>query len=179
MKTTAVQLGRYAPPHGGHERTIRKMLDRHGNNGSLVMIGSSTNFDRRTPFTFEQRRGLIQRIFPDIQIVGLPDIERTGLYHLESTVPLWLAQLKTVERQMNTKFRFYGGSQADMQFFDGVFDYEVIVDRQGEGEGITATDVRALLQDGNREALQAVMNELIIDETIALFRQNMQKLGLL
>lgn len=179
MKTTAVQLGRYAPPHSGHERAIRKMLDRHGNQNSLVMIGSSTNFDSRTPFTFEQRRRLIQRVFPDIQIVGLPDIERTGLYHLESTVPLWLAQLKEVERQMNTNFKFYGGSKADMKFFDGAFDYEVIVDRNGEGEGITATDVRQLLQDGNREAVQAVMNELIIDETIALFQENMKKLGLL
>lgn len=178
MKLTGVQLGRLAPPHSGHEMIARGMLARHGDN-SLVMIGSSNVFNARTPFTFEQRRALIQRIFPDIQVVGLPDIDRSRLVHSESTIPLWLEQIKAIQDGMNTRFKFYGGSQEDLRFFPGTFDSEVLVDRATTGQNISATAVRELLRQKNRAALGEVMNALIIDEVIEIFHQNMQKIGVL
>ena len=116
MKVTGVQLGRVAPPHSGHEMIMREMLARHGKD-SLVMVGSSNVFNARTPFTFEQRRSLIRKIFPDIQIIGLPDIDRSRLLHSESTIPLWLEQIKAIQDGMNARFKFYGGSEEDLRFF--------------------------------------------------------------
>lgn len=173
MKVTGVQLGRVAPPHSGHEMIMREMLARHGKD-SLVMVGSSNVFNARTPFTFEQRRSLIRKIFPDIQIIGLPDIDRSRLLHSESTIPLWLEQIKAIQDGMNARFKFYGGSEEDLRFFPGTFDSEVLVDRHTAGQNISATAVRELLRQRNRAALKDVMNELIIDEAIELFHQNMK-----
>lgn len=179
MKVIGTQLGRLAPYHRAHQDNTEAILARHGASNTLILVGSSDTFNQRTPFTFEDRRKLIHAIFPDLNVLPLPDINPALLVHAESTIPLWLEQIEEIQSRLGARLKFYGGSTQDLRFFEGKFESEVLVDRETTGRGISATEVRKHLLTQDREALKSLMDERIIDEAIEMFHRNMRKLGLL
>ena len=67
-----VFIGRFQPLHKGHERVIRKAFEKSKN--VLILIGSAeTASSVRNPFSFEERREMIQAVFPDALIAGIND----------------------------------------------------------------------------------------------------------
>ncbi len=174
METTAVQLGRFAPYHKGHQMVSETMINKHGKDNCLIMIGSSTSFNPRTPFTFEQRRGMIQRALGQgVEIIGLPDTNPTLATPTEDSYALWRKNLKEIESARETQFKFYGGSQADLGCLAAEFETEVIVNRSEAGKGINATAIRQLLKEKQTQALKEILDERIVEDVIRFFHQNL------
>ncbi len=66
-------VGRFQPLHGGHVQLIRKALDECAS--VVVAVGSSTEpASARNPFTFVERRAMLDAAFPKLRVVGVPDL---------------------------------------------------------------------------------------------------------
>ena len=153
-----------------------EVIARHGERESLILIGSSNTFNQRTPFTFEQRRKLIRQVVKGVEIQEMPDVNPALALHAESTIPLWIEQIKELERDMGVTFKFYGGHPHDVRFFLDDFETEVVVDRDTAGEGISATEVRELLGKDDPESnarLAEIVDPRIIELAKTYYRDNL------
>lgn len=140
MNNYGVYVGRFSPIHKGHEKIIRKMIENHGVERSLIIIGSSNNgFSLRHFFSYKERRAFILSEFPDVRLVGLPD------YHRDD---IWLLALDDILRLSNIDPRmvtYYGGSEEDVRFFIADKRSCEIVNRFEADIEISATKVRDCL----------------------------------
>lgn len=175
-KVLATHLGRFAPYHLGHEKVTGAMIERHGVENCLVIVGSSNKFDIRTPFTFEQRRKLIQSVFPDIQIIDLPDIEESKLHFQPNTLDQWIKQVFELQSRLSRRLKFYTGSAEDVSYLTPHFETEVLVDRTIPENGSSATEVRQALLEDNNETLLRLVNPKLVDQTRDFFRENIFKI---
>jgi len=154
-----VYLGRFCPLHKGHEAIINSIVEKHGKENLLIMIGSSTSHNKRTPYTYEERAKMIRMIYPDAKIVGLPDSEPNKIFFREHTINEWLKSIKEVESEMNGEFKFFGGSVEDLSDLSKEFDTEVIVDRNEGPEKISATKVREAFESGDIKKAKSMISE--------------------
>lgn len=60
-------IGRWQPFHEGHRRLIMKSKN------PLIAI-RDTKIDSKNPYTYQQRKRMIRRVFPNIKIIKIPDI---------------------------------------------------------------------------------------------------------
>ncbi len=162
----AVQLGRFAPYHLGHQMVTEAMIQRHGIENCLIIIGSSNVLNDRTPFTFEQRKYFIQNIFQDIKIISIPDINPEVNQFEIKTLDTWLNEIEKLETKLEARFKFYGGSQEDLRYLSKVFETEVIVDRKSKGKNISATKVREAIIKKDIGSLINFVNPKIIHELV-------------
>lgn len=66
-------MGRFQPFHNGHRELVRAAIEDCVN--VVVGVGSANARPTlRNPFTFDERRGMVHAVFPDLQVVSLPDI---------------------------------------------------------------------------------------------------------
>src|SRR3989344_6757650 len=72
-------VGRMSPLHYGHQRVIEKMVDRHGRERSLAILGSTNvPLGPRHFFTFEERLRFFKTVFPEVRVTGLHDLNDDG-----------------------------------------------------------------------------------------------------
>lgn len=104
-------VGRMCPIHLGHEEIIKKMIKECGEN-SLVIVGSSNApISLRHFFSYEERRGFVKKLFPEVAVAGLPDYPTDGE---------WLTALDDIIAIAKVNPReavFYGGCEEDIRFF--------------------------------------------------------------
>ncbi len=138
---SAVYVGRFNPIHLGHASVIEKMLEQHGVENSLVIIGSSnTPQSLRHFFSYEERKSFIKKLFPNIKLVGLPD------YANDSAWFSALEDILTLGGMELSKTMFFGGSKEDIRFFeDAGYETEIINRFEGTHARISATEVRDAL----------------------------------
>ena len=163
-----VYLGRFCPLHRGHEQIISSVIEKYGSDNLIVIIGSSTSLNNRTPFTFEQRKKMIRTVFPNIVVLGLPDIKPNNTYFSDETTNEWLNSIKHIEQKMNGEFKFFGGSKTDMEILGKGFTTEVIVDRES-GEKISATKIRAAFDSKKFDDAKKMMSEKVFDDAIKYY----------
>ncbi len=160
-----VYVGRFNPVHLGHVKVIKAMLERFGPDRSLLVIGSSnTPQSLRHFFTYDERKGLIRKIFPDLKMVGLPD------YHDDK---VWLSALEDILNVAGfplSETVFFGGSQEDVRFFeDEKYNTHLMNRFEGDHARISATEVRdALLM--SRE-LEALVHPAVKDDLAKMFKE--------
>lgn len=67
-----VFIGRFQPLHLGHQEVIERARNLAKN--VLILVGSAgVARSARNPFTFEERRGMIHKIYPDVIVDGIHD----------------------------------------------------------------------------------------------------------
>jgi bifunctional NMN adenylyltransferase/nudix hydrolase len=72
MYDLLVFIGRFQPLHAGHQEVIERARELSKN--VLVLVGSAgVARSVRNPFTYEERRGLIQTVFSDVHIKPIHD----------------------------------------------------------------------------------------------------------
>jgi len=72
MYDLLVFIGRFQPLHAGHQEVIERARELSKN--VLVLVGSAgVARSTRNPFTYEERRGLIKTVFPDVLIAPIHD----------------------------------------------------------------------------------------------------------
>jgi len=73
VRVRALVVGRFQPLHNGHCALIRQALEECGD--VAVGIGSSNaKPSLRNPFTLDERRRMVEAVFPHVRTVALPDI---------------------------------------------------------------------------------------------------------
>jgi cytidyltransferase-like protein len=171
MTTRHVYLGRFAPFHKGHLRLILKLIAKVGRENILILIGSSNNVNKRTPFTFEDRAKIIKVSIPEIEILPLPDGKAGVEYFDGSTNDMWLDSLEKLAQERKEKFIFYGGSELDLEILAQRFETRLLIDRFEEGEGLSATKIRELIVNRNIKELE----KFVESEAMDLIINNYQK----
>jgi cytidyltransferase-like protein len=163
-----VFVGRFCPMHLGHEAIIRKMLDE--SESPLIVIGSSNNSpSMRHFFSYEERRNLIRKVFPDVPIVGLPDY---------SDDKIWLTALDDIlsisGADPSNSITFFGGCEEDVRFFFEAGRTCVLTNRfDGSTPKISATEVRDALIHGR--SLENLLNPAVVEDVKILFTEKWEK----
>jgi len=169
-------LGRFSPFHKYHEKMVGRLVEAYGSKNVLVMVGSSNSYNERTPYTFEERETMIHSIFPDIEVIPLPDGNPKAVFFDGSTNDIWLERLKKIESERGIKFVFYGGSAEDLKVLSLAFETKVLINRDNEGAGFSATKVREEMEKKNTKELEKYLNPKIISMAIAGYHKfNKQK----
>ena len=164
-----VYVGRFNPLHNGHIAIISKMLELHGPDRSLLVIGSSNaDFSLRHFFSYAERRAFIARAFNSIRIVGLPD------YNNDRD---WLTALDDLIRAAGMDPRevtFFGGCDEDIRFFHDDKRNCYILNRfDGTTAKVSATEVRDALIYGR--PLEDLVHPAIIPDIQKLFKEKWEK----
>ncbi len=170
-KKLYVYLGRFSPFHLGHQKVLSQMVERFGNENVLVLIGSSTSRNQRTPYTFDQRQQMINAVFPNVKILPLPDTEPGLVFFREDTNSLWLKEIKSLEKQLGCEFVFVGGSKEDLRILSQEFETVVVIERTTHGNGYSATTVRHFLESGDFEAAREMLDGKIFDLALSGFNE--------
>jgi nicotinamide-nucleotide adenylyltransferase len=102
----ALVVGRFQPPHKGHEALIGQACKAHGR--VVVAVGSSQEANtHRNPFTYEERVAMLRSLFDDrIRVVAVPDIHDP---------PNWVAHL---ERLTGPFGAVYGNDLVTLALFE-------------------------------------------------------------
>lgn len=164
-RVVRVYLGRFSPFQRGHQTALGEMIERFGVENCLVLIGSINTRNERTPYTFEQRGEMIQTLFPEVEVLGLPDGKPNMLYFDGSTNDAWLDSIETIQNSMEAEFIFYGGSKEDLQILSERFKTEILTDRSVMPQ-VTATNVRAAITEKDEKILQELLDPKIVNLAI-------------
>ena len=169
MKKPAVFVGRFNPIHNGHEAIIRGMIEKHGLESCLLVIGSSNApASLRHFFSYHERKQFIQKVFPGLRLVGLPD------YRNDEE---WLAALDDILRLAGMEpagTTFFGGCQEDIRFFlDDGRECTILNRFDGSAPKTSATEVRDALIAGR--PLDGLVHASILEEMQNLFKEKWEK----
>ena len=165
MKKSAIYVGRFNPVHNGHVIVVRQMIERYGLDNCFLVIGSSNApFSLRHFFSYHERKQFIQKLFPGIKLVGLPD------YHNDGE---WLAALDDIIRVAGmdpAQVTFFGGCEEDIRFFlDDGRDCTILNRFDGTSVKTSATEVRDCLIAGR--PLEGLIDQTILPELQSLFKE--------
>ena len=129
--SSAVIIGRFQPLHDGHVKLIKKATDTHDK--VLVLIGSSNKLPcYNNPFTYEQRKQLIETLDTDLIIKPLPDLPND-----EEWIGDVVSRMLTLEENPDD-ITIYSGAK-DAEWYRKSFVSPVVA---VTSDGISATEVR-------------------------------------
>ncbi len=170
MKTLAVYCGRFNPIHVGHESVINNMIEQFGFENIIIIIGSSnTGQSLRHFFSYNERRNFIQKIYPGITVVGLPDYGHDDEWMAALDDIIYLRKHNQYDDQI-----FFGGCEEDISFFLERDRVCTILNRfDGTTPKISATEVRDDLISGRN--LEGKINDTITDDIVNLFAEKWEK----
>lgn len=172
MKKYGLYLGRFNPIHARHVEMIELMLSKYEPKNCLLVVGSSSApFSLRNFFSYEERRGFILKLFPDIRLVGLPDY---------STDSEWLKALDDVTTASGLTpddITYFGGCEEDIRFFLDKGRGYFLLDRFNSGGTVvpklSATEVRdALIHD---KSLEGMVDRRIVEDVKKLFKEKWER----
>lgn len=176
LKKYSVYLGRFSPFHRGHSELVRRMISKYGVENSILMIGSSSSYNERTPYTFKEREKIIKTIFPEIKVLPLPDVQPDLMIFNGNTNDAWLKSILEIEKNMSAKFKFVGGSKSDLEILSQKFETEVLFDRD-TGARISATKVREALAKNDLKSLRQMVDDKVLDMVIKGYKNYLEKSG--
>ncbi len=160
-----VYCGRFNPIHAGHEAVIKKMLEIFQPENSRIIIGSAnTSQSLRHFFSYEDRRGLIKEIFPNIKTLPLGDFP--------SNDDEWMIALDDLLQSSGmeiSKTMFFGGCEEDISFFLKRNRACYILNRfDGTTPKVSATEIRDSLI--HNRSIEDFINPVIQDKVRDLFK---------
>jgi len=150
---------------------IDKLIGMFGNENCLIIIGSSTSFNKRTPFTYAARKKMIKILYPEIKIVGLPDTNPDNERYNPEKMNIWIGMVKKLERASQSKFAFYSGSDGDIEYLKGSFPVRILVNRLKEGKRISASAIRNSLEKGKKKEIAKLIDAKILDIAVEQFHR--------
>lgn len=162
MKEYSVLLGRFCPFHLGHQKIVDKLIYDFGEKSVLIIIGSSTTINSRTPYTFSQRKNMIRSIYPNIRILPLPDPEPNLITFHNDTNNVWLDSVEELEKRMKAKFTFFGGSVEDLKVLAERFKTKVLIDRKEKSNKISATKIRRALSKKDLKTATKMLDSKVL-----------------
>lgn len=143
----ALVVGRFQPFHNGHKALVKKAVEDCVD--VTVGVGSSNaKPSLRNPFSFDERRQMVQAVFGDsVRVVALPDIHDP---------PHWASHVVSLTGPID---RVYGNDAESTNLFDAAGIAVVspgLVDR----DRLEAKAIRALMAEGDPAWRKAVPPEV-------------------
>lgn len=166
-----ILLGRFAPFHLGHQKSVDSLINRFGLSHVLIIIGSSSSYNSRTPYTYEERRQMILAVYPEIEVLPLPDTHPSLIHFDGQSNQLWLDSLEALQKSRGEQLVFIGGSQADLAILAERFKTLILVDRHQLGHDYSATEVREALDRGDITTLTSLLSPAVLPLAIAGYRK--------
>lgn len=188
-----VYIGRFNPPHVGHQKLIEKLIsefpERH-----LVLIGSCTEDPTlHNPFTYTQRISFLKKLHPKLNVVGLPDVKGNddlwfeilkGMILHASGADVVLTARGWADKKVDLKEPlgsqesvipvFFGGCSEDLKHFIS-WGYEThIVNRYETEEKMSSSEVKDCLVHGR--SLEGKVDSRILREVQGHFSTNWNKI---
>lgn len=168
-----VQFGRFAPYHRGHQAVTEEIIQRHGEENTLIIVGKTQTLTQRTPFSFEERKAMIRAVYPQIALIEQPHLILKEGSSRQEAIDDVLRRIDELQQTYNGTFRFYGGSEQDLRGVAHKFPTEVIIDRSSGLAHINGTRVRELLAMEEQKELLTYLDPRVIAIAIQAFRENM------
>ncbi len=131
----ALVVGRFQPLHLGHVQLVKAAREAFGE--VAIAVGSTTaKPSARNPFTFEERKAMLQAVFPGVPIYNVPDIHDREA---------WVAHCLAITGPID---RVYGNDENSQSLFETA---HVDVARPGlvKREELEGTAIRALMIEGD------------------------------
>ena len=146
----ALVIGRFQPFHKGHQLLIDKALEQ--SEEVIVLIGSSQEANtERNPFSFQQRKQMIEKIYSsNVNVLPLPDI---GI----GDCPKWGEYLLDKAGEVDL---FVSGEEEKykMWFSPSILSHLSILTIDKEEIHASGTEVRKALLQGDRETFESMMD---------------------
>lgn len=73
-----ILLGRFMPLHLGHQNLIQQIVDKRYT--PVLMLGESKDRDTRYPWTFQERRHMIHKVYPNMSITYVMDADSWDIW---------------------------------------------------------------------------------------------------
>ncbi|HDJ96757.1 MAG TPA: nicotinamide-nucleotide adenylyltransferase [Candidatus Aenigmarchaeota archaeon] len=145
-----VFVGRFQPLHLGHVHAIKKVIKEYGD--VVIVIGSINKHDKNNPFTFEERKRMIESVFPGVKIIGVLDVNDDSLW------------VKLIEQKVKFDIIVTGNDWTKRCFENA--GYKVIKPDFLEPEKYSATRIRELMRKNDDSWRKLVPKEVekIIEE---------------
>jgi len=175
MDTKGVYIGRFNPIHVGHGRVVRTMLNECGLKNSVIVIGSSNaEFSARNIFNYLDRTSFIKKLFPNSNVIGLPDFPDSN--------EAWLANLDSILEFGNFHIQdtmLYTGDANDLQaqLFTQANRPIRIVERE-EMPGVSGTNVREALLNKQWDLAASMLDPIVANDIIKESKCNLNINGL-
>ncbi len=190
-----VYIGRFSPVHLGHQNMIETMINRFTKHKQyLVLIGSCTEAPTlHNPFDYPQRVGFLKTLYPNLNVVGLPDVKGndmlwrgilTDLILYASGADIMLPaegwadkKVQTVEPLPSQKTVipvFYGGCTEDLKHFISWGFETCIINRYETNEKMSSSEVKDCLV--HARSLENKVDSRIALDMQANFANNWQKI---
>jgi nicotinic acid mononucleotide adenylyltransferase len=156
-------MGRFSPLHLGHTAVIDTMLDKYGEDNSLLLIGSvNNNQTLRHFFSFSERRSMIKMVYPNIRVAGVPDFADDGDWFME------IADLIHLIGNHSFECEFFAGCDEDVAAMRAYTSNITVVNRfDGTTPLISATQVRDALM--YKREVKDLLHHNCLDYVVNLF----------
>lgn len=155
----AVYIGRFQPLHKGHEFVINKAKELAEN--VLVLVGSSSSSRRvKGPFSFTERKSMIQSVFPDVYIDYIPDFlyeENQWMTEVQDTVALTIQDIKEHKGLKSEKICIIGHNKDDSSYYLKNFP-QYAQEFLEHWENVNATEVRTLAYESKFKFIESAVS---------------------
>jgi nicotinamide-nucleotide adenylyltransferase len=142
MKKIGLAVMRLQPFHEGHAILIRRMLQMCDE--AVIAVGSTQESGTaRNPYTYEERRMMIQNAFPEAKNLRILPLTDIGAKSKREWVDYLMGELDKAGVPHPT--HYFSGSDEDAGWYTETGWEIVIVDRETEGKGHSATRIRELM----------------------------------
>ena len=135
----------------------------------MVLIGSTNTLNPRTPYSYEDRKRIIEVSFPSLEILPLPDAKPNLEYFDGTTNDAWLDSIEKIAKERMESFVFCGGSDVDLEILSQRFETILLVDR--EAIKISATEVRRKITECDLESLASLVDPKALEIIITKIKK--------
>ena len=148
LKMYNIYLGRFCPLHNEHLKIIRELENKEN---SLILIGSATTTNRKTPYPYSVRYSWIKsNLIPNskIKILPLPDIKS----NIEWIILLMTTIINTFNiKDLDNKLEFHCGSNNDIKdiihYLPLLYNIKLFIKNYERNDKISGTICRKLIKD--------------------------------
>lgn len=166
-------IGRFQPLHIKHEAIINNLINDYGDN-SVIIIGSAQILNEKNIFTFEERKNMINLVYPDYKnIYPLND-------HFDDCV--WRLHLNAIiynkfNIEDESMVEVYCGCLYDVTFFEASGHKIKTFNRKINDESnISSTKIREAINNNDLEYIRKSTNPKIYNFIIEKWRKTQNEL---
>ena len=148
-----ILLGRFMPMHLGHQNLIQQITDKGYT--PVLVLGESKDRDDRYPWTFQERRHMIHKVYPNIPITYVMDADSWDTWSDN-----FMRVYKTIQKKLGTPVIaihnkpedltsfVFGGTKYINEYYSKVFEILKLVTIQLNPSNINirATKIRENLE---------------------------------
>jgi bifunctional NMN adenylyltransferase/nudix hydrolase len=172
MSSIGIYIGRFQPIHNGHKSIIDSILKNE--DFVIIIIGSKNKNNQRNPFSYEERKTIIEELYPNknIYIKGLDDFDNDNIWieNLDSIINEIIIDIGV--QNYNLKLYTPNKDEGTKKYLDFVISNSKFVNTitncdllSSNNTVISSTEIRILMNDfkNNYEQIKKLIPEKVFN----------------